>query len=145
MTDKKDCGVGPRQRKLTTPPEAFRDERAADARFVREHGTEALREALETDRDGFSLAAGEFERRIEWLDSLTSSSHVEAAPVAPVVSLDSYRKARDAREERTLALKARAQSLLSDPYGGLLEDLYQTLAHAARVIERERSKPRDAS
>jgi hypothetical protein len=65
------------------------------------------------------------------------------------VSLASHRRAKVEEAARAAAraaaFKARAKAAAADPYGALLEDLRETLAHAVRVIERERAKPKDAS
>jgi len=55
-----------------------------------------------------------------------------------VVSLDGYRQKKAEEDARRADIKARSQA-----YDALVDDLYATLEHAARVIERERSKPKD--
>lgn len=115
-------------------------ERASDARFVLENGIEAFFEAIACDHDGGGLSDEEYNRRRQWVASFT-----EPTSDTKVVSLASFRAARTEEATRVTAAKTRVAAALADPYGALLEDLRETLAHAVRVIERERSKPKDAS
>jgi hypothetical protein len=115
-------------------------ERVSDARFVQENGLEAFFEALACDHESGGLSEEEYNRRREWV-----ASYTEPADDTKVVSLASFRAAKTEDAKRITAAKARAAAVLADPYGALLEDLRETLAHAVRVIERERSKPKDAS
>jgi hypothetical protein len=115
-------------------------ERLSDARFVAENGIEAFFEAIALDHESGGLSDEEYNRRREWV-----ASYTEPADDAKVVSLASHRRAKVEEAARAATFKARAKAAAADPYGALLEDLRETLAHAVRVIERERSKPRDAS
>lgn len=115
-----------------------KNEQASDARFVLEHGVEAFEEALEGDYEDGAVTEAEYARRRAWAATLKTAD-------PKVVSLDGYRQTKAVEASRIAAVKARAQAAGADPYGALLDDLYATLEHAARIIERERSKPRDAS